>query len=186
MGLSLLSPAMAPWPIDETRHARESLHPAQYYGSTYFEIWIRGLESILRRRGFITEADLAAGRPASPAPKPFRVIDSQAAQRMVANGTPYDRELDAPARFAVGDRVRTRNMHPTGHTRLPRYARAKHGVIETVHGGFVFPDSNAHGHGEAPQRLYTVLFQGSELWGTDSDPRLSVSVDAFESYLEPA
>ena len=85
-----------------------------------------------------------------------------------------------------GDRVRTRNLNPRGHTRLPRYARDKTGVIERVHGAFVFPDTNAHGAGEHPQWLYTVRFSGPELWGEEADPTIAVSVDAWESYLEPA
>jgi nitrile hydratase len=77
-------------------------------------------------------------------------------------------------------------MHPRGHTRLPRYARDREGVIEIVHGTHVFPDTNAHGEGENPQWLYTVRFSGAELWGEEADPTLVVSVDAWESYLEPA
>ena len=74
-------------------------------------------------------------------------------------------------------------MHPVTHTRLPRYARGKLGTIERVHGVFVFPDTNAHGQGECPQWLYTVCFTGPELWGEGADPTLTVSIDAWESYL---
>jgi nitrile hydratase len=91
-----------------------------------------------------------------------------------------------PARFAVGDRVVTRNMHPAGHTRLPRYARDKEGVIELLHGAHAFPDTRAHGQGDDPQWLYTVRFSAWELWGEEADPTVSVSIDAWESYLEPA
>ena len=79
-----------------------------------------------------------------------------------------------------------RVMHPTTHTRLPRYARGKTGVVVAVRGAHVFPDTNAHGLGEQPQWLYTVRFAGKELWGGDADPTLSVSIDAFEPYLDPA
>ena len=82
--------------------------------------------------------------------------------------------------------MRTKNIHPRTHTRLPRYARGKVGVIEHVRGCHVFPDSVATGEGENPQWLYTVLFEGRELWGADADPDLKVSIDAFEPYLEPA
>ena len=75
---------------------------------------------------------------------------------------------------------------PKGHTRLPRYARGKSGVVEAVRGSFVFPDTNAHGQGENPQWVYTVVFDGREIWGEEIDPSLSLSVDAWESYLEPA
>jgi hypothetical protein len=82
--------------------------------------------------------------------------------------------------------VRTRNIHPRGHTRLPRYARGKLGQIERCHGAHVFPDTNAHGLGEQPQPLYTVRFAARELWGDAAEGRQSVSLDLWESYLEPA
>ena len=77
-------------------------------------------------------------------------------------------------------------MNPKGHTRLPRYARDCVGVIEAVHGGYVLPDSNAHGAGEAPEYVYTVVFSGKALWGEDAASDLTVSIDAWESYLVPA
>jgi nitrile hydratase subunit beta len=90
------------------------------------------------------------------------------------------------ARFAPGDRVVTRNAHPTGHTRLPRYARGKLGVIDRLHGTHVFPDANAHGRGEQPQPLYSVRFEAVELWGESAEPNQRVFLDLWESYLEPA
>ncbi len=95
------------------------------------------------------------------------------------------RSAEAAPPFKVGERVRARVFHPAGHTRLPRYARGKTGVVEMVHGVFVFPDTSAHGLGEDPQWLFTVRFSGAELWGPDAEPGTSVSVDAWESYLEP-
>ena len=86
-------------------------------------------------------------------------------------------------RYQDGDRVRARDMHPRTHTRLPRYARGKAGVVERVHGAHVLPDTNAHGAGEHPQWLYSVRFAATELWGDDADPSLTVAVDAWESYL---
>ena len=107
--------------------------------------------------------------------------------RHAAPGHPLRPARSTPRRASLpAIRVRARNINPTGHTRLPRYARGKVGVIESVHGGFVFPDTNAHGKGEDPQRLYTVVFTARELWGDYADPTLTVSVDAFEPYLEPA
>ena len=77
-------------------------------------------------------------------------------------------------------------MHPRTHTRLPRYARGRCGVVDRAHGCQVFPDSSALGAGDDPQWLYTVVFDGRELWGADADPALKVSIDAFEPYLESA
>ncbi len=186
LGLVLTAGAMGQWSIDDSRFARESLHPADYYASSYYEIWIKGLEALLLRHGFVTPADLARGDAVDPAPKPRRTLAAADVPAVLARGGPCDRPVGAAPQFAVGDRVRTKNVHPVGHTRLPRYARDKLAVVERVHGGFVFPDSNASGNGEAPQRLYTVVFSATDLWGPAADPSLSVSIDAWESYLDPA
>jgi len=91
---------------------------------------------------------------------------------------------DGVTRVKVGDRVRTKNIHPSTHTRLPRYARGHEGVVERLHGAHVFPDSAAVGKGDDPQWLYTVRFDAQELWGADAEPKLKVSIEAFEPYLE--
>jgi nitrile hydratase len=98
----------------------------------------------------------------------------------------FARPAQAPARFAPGDRVRTKNIHPATHTRLPRYARGKVGIVEALRGCHVFPDTAAIGKGEDPQWLYTVVFAGRELWGEAAEPSLEISIEAFEPYLEPA
>ena len=77
-------------------------------------------------------------------------------------------------------------MQPAGHTRLPRYARGKAGSIVSHHGAHVLPDASAHGKGDMPQHLYTVRFAARELWGECANPRDSVHLDLWESYLEPA
>lgn len=105
---------------------------------------------------------------------------------VLAKGGPCDRPVEAPPRFAAGDSVRTKNFNPESHTRLPRYARARTGMVEAVQGSFVFPDDNAHGKGENPQWLYMVVFDAGEIWGEGADPTLTVSIDAWESYLEHA
>ncbi|MBL8583236.1 MAG: nitrile hydratase subunit beta [Rhizobiaceae bacterium] len=185
LGVTLTAGAMGHWSIDESRHARENRHPVDYLSSSYYEIWIKGLEALLERHGFVTGRDLAKGRAVDPAATPKRVLKAADVPAALARGGPCDRPATAPARFKAGDRIMTRNFSPTGHTRLPRYARGKHGVIESVHEAHVFPDSNAHGQGENPQWLYTVVFDGREIWGDDADPTLTLSVDAWESYLEP-
>jgi nitrile hydratase len=187
LALTLAAGAMGHWSIDESRHARESLPPAVYYSATYYEIWIRALEALLIRHGFVTAAEVRAGHAAGPGTPPRRVLKAAEVAGVLARGGPADRDPGAtrPA-FSAGDPVRTAVMNPTTHTRLPRYARGKRGTVAAVQGFHVFPDTNAHGLGETPQWLYTVVFDGPELWGRDGDPRLKVSIDAWESYLEPA
>lgn len=185
LGLTLAAGAMGHWTIDESRHARESLHPADYYASSYYEIWIKALETLLERHGFVTPDELEAGRAAERGTEPKRVLKAGDVAAVLARGGPCDRPVNSEPRFKPGDRVRTIHNHPAGHTRLPRYARDKIGQIEAAHGGYVFPDANAHGMGEAPQHLYTVVFDGRTLWGKDCGRGLAVSIDAWESYLEP-
>ena len=183
--ITLAAGGLGLWNIDQSRQMRESLHPAEYLRSSYYEIWIKGLERLLLERGLVTSEELANGRAEVP---PLAVKPLQAAQvwPSLTRGTPYDRPAPAPARFKAGESVRTRNEHPIGHTRLPRYARDKVGIVERCHGVFVFADSNASGSGESPQWLYAVRFNGRELWGDGGDASLTVSIDAWESYLVAA
>lgn len=185
LGLTLAAAALGHWTLDRARHARESLPPAFYLGAGYYAIWLRALETLLVDAGEIDRAELAEGRAHRPGLRPESCLAPDAVAGMLARGGPALRDGPAPA-FAPGDRVRTRNHQPAGHTRLPGYARCRTGTIEHVRGCHVFPDANAHDGGEAPQPLYTVVFTGTELFGADADPTLTVSIDAWESYLDPA
>jgi nitrile hydratase beta subunit len=176
--------------IDEMRHGIERMAPAEYLASTYYERWLASIERNLVEKGVLTpeeiEARAAQLREQSGAELPRRE-DPALYERLVhAHRADFKREAAGTPRFAVGDRVVTRNIHPKGHTRLPRYARAKQGTIEHFHGWYVFPDTSAHGQGEHPEPLYSVGFAGRELWADWGDPREKLYLDLWESYLEPA
>ncbi len=170
--------------IDAGRHQRELIPGATYLAMTYYERWFEALRQMLLASGIVSPAELATGLadPATPKSTP-RLSPADVPAAMLRQGS-YLRDGAAPPAFAVGDRVRARNLHPVGHTRLPRYARGRTGVVEHYHGAHVFPDSHAHGGGEAPRALYTVRFTARELWGSDAAPRDSVSLDLWEPYLE--
>ena len=171
------------WNIDMSRSARESLPPAQYLSSSYYEIWFEGLKRLLVDRALVSADELAAARPLGPARPEVRVLAADKVAEALARGGPSERAAPAPARFAQGDAVRTLEMNPVHHTRLPRYVRGKAGRIVALHGAHVFPDTNAHGLGEQPQWLYTVRFEARELWGADTTAA-SVFVNCWEPYLE--
>ena len=178
--------ATGEWNIDMSRFARENRSPADYLSKSYYELWLSGLEQLATQRGLVSADEIAAGH-ARGKPRPVqRVLTAQDVDRVLSRGTAVARVPTAPARFKAGDRVRAKNLHPSAHTRLPRYVRGHVGTVERVHGCHVFPDSNAAGAGENPQWLYAVCFDGSELWGPQGDPKLKVLVDAWEPYLEPA
>jgi hypothetical protein len=120
-------------------------------------------------------------------PPPQRVLHADQVAAVIAEGSPFSRTPPGPARYALGQSVRTIAVQPAHHTRLPAYARGKVGIVERVHGAHVFPDTNARALGESPQWLYTVAFDAKELWGEQNPKqRSTISVDAFEPYLEPA
>ena len=173
LGLVLATNAVGLWNIDMNRAARETL--PNYRDLSYYEIWLAALEKNLHVRGVLNE----------DAPPPPRVLQASAVAAALASGSPCSREPTATARFALGQSVRTHAGQPNHHTRLPAYARGKVGVIERIHGVFVFADTNAQGLGESPQWLYTVAFDESELWGEAAQGSV-VSIDAWEPYLVAA
>ncbi|MET0444813.1 MAG: nitrile hydratase subunit beta [Pseudorhodoplanes sp.] len=185
MALTLAMARPGQWNIDMSRFARENRSPPDYLNRSYYEIWLAGLERLLAERGLVAPEEIDSGTVTLPR-KDVPVLKAAEVDAMLRRGGPTARAITQPARFAVGDRVRARVMAPVTHTRLPRYVRGHVGAIELLHGTHVFPDSNARGEGEAPQWLYTVRFDGRELWGDDGDPDVTISVDAWDSYLEPA
>src|SRR5262245_23992607 len=172
------------WNIDMSRAAQETLPAHIYLASSYYDRWSRGLEVRGLKHGLRTAEEGTAGHALKQA-KPVTPKLAPADVGKLLTRQPYDRTAPAPARFKPGDRVRARNINPPTHTRLPRYVRGHVGTVEAVRGCHVFPDSVTIGAGEDPHWLYTVVFNGRDLWGSDSDPTVKVSVEAWEPYLEP-
>jgi nitrile hydratase len=184
--------------IDEFRHGIERMDPAHYLGSSYYERWLDGLARVLIEKGVVTREELEErsasfrAQPEAPAtgaglgPRSGRILDDgrQSPLNFVPPSTA--RASSETPRYAPGDRVVTRSVHPPGHTRLPRYARDKMGMIHRLHGIHVFPDTNAHGLGERPQPLYSVRFDARALWGESAEPNHQVHLDLWESYLRRA
>jgi nitrile hydratase len=185
LAMTLGCAMLGQWNIDMSRSARETMPPADYLNATYYEIWLHGLTKLLTRKGFVTAEELAAAEAKTDRMPVRAAVTPPEAVAIVAKGVSAERPLDAAPRFRVGDRVRAMKLNPQGHTRLPRYVRGCAGTVELLHGGHVLPDAHALGRNEA-EHLYTVVFDGREVWGPGADPTLSVSVDAWESYLEPA
>lgn len=180
--LVLASGATESWPSN--RPWRESLPALKYWSSSYYEIWFEALLKLLIERDLVNGNEAATGH-AQVAAKPVRgVLAGAKVSTLLAEGGPKNRPSDATQKFAVGDKIRTRNINPDSHTRLPRYARGRMGEIVRVHGTFIFPDSQTRELGDDPKWLYTVSFTARELWGKET--MNSVCIDMWEPYLEPA
>ncbi|VTU31151.1 Nitrile hydratase subunit beta [Variovorax sp. SRS16] len=175
------------WCADETRNMMESMEPSHYLSSSYYEHWLYFMETLLVKKGVVTQQELEAGHLISSGKgstliTPIKKQDCWPAFRA---GGSIAMPTNATQRFQEGDRVKGRNINPEHHTRLPRYARGRKGTVARHLGSFGFADSRAQGLGNDPQHMYTVRFEGEELWGPDAGPCDAVYLDLYDSYLDP-
>jgi nitrile hydratase subunit beta len=184
--LNMAIRAARKWNIDAGRHEIELIPAADYLRMSYYEKWTARLEKLLVKSGLVTQSEIETSKPAPGSPKATPAIAAAQVPGLLRTGALASRSVPAEQRFQIGQRVRARNINPTGHTRLPRYARGKLGVIHLVHGVYVFPDTNAQFLGESPQHVYSVRFAARELWGSAASPRDAVYIDMWDDYLEPA
>ena len=186
LAVTLAAGAMGAWNIDMSRAARETL--PGYARLSYYEIWTLALEKLLLQRGLVRADELAVGRALHPAEPGVPVLRAAEVAAALARGSATERPSSGVPgpRFALGDRVRAQPGRVPHHTRLPGYALGRRGMVEAIRGRHVFADAHAQGLGEQPHWLYTVVFEGTELWGSGEPnaPSLTVSIDAWEPYLE--
>lgn len=174
--------------VDRFRHAIERIEPVAYLWHTYYGRWLGGIETLLVEADLVTSEEITAR-----ANKLGAELDDLIAARPALEPDPQGevsglstaaRPISRAPRFKEGDAVITWTEVIAGHTRLPAYARGRRGRIHHCHGGWVYPDTSAHGKGEDPQYLYTVAFTARELWGSAADTGVTVYLDLFEPYLD--
>ena len=174
------------WSRGAGRYQKELIPPAEYLRMSYYERWLWGLSELLVKSGIVTQSELETGIAEGGNTKGRKVLRVAEVRPRIAAGFPSTSKVPAVAKFHLGERVRARNINPSAHTRLPRYARGKLGTIERDHGVFVFNDSEAQGLGDKPQHLYSVRFAARELWGSEAPAGDSVHLDLWDDHLEPA
>lgn len=185
MAITLACGMLGRWNLDMARHARERQHPADYLKNTYYENWLAGLEKLLVETGLVTEEELKTGQVQMPLEAKPHAPDPAETKAIITKGASTEMDSGPPPRFKVGDKVRVRTAHTTGHTRAPRYARGHVGTVTDYYGHHVFADSHAQGKREG-EPLYNVSFDGAELWGPDHNGPKTVSIDLWQPHLEPA
>jgi nitrile hydratase beta subunit len=175
------------WNLDTRRFEDEQLAPADYLRMSYYEKWFVTLVELVVKTDFVSRSEVDTGRPDPGFTKmtPPLTADRVRAVALNRNIAPSHDPNISP-RFKAGQHVRAKNINPTGHTRLPRYARGKAGRIHLDHGVYNFPDSNAQGLGIKRQHVYSVRFAARELWGNQASSHDSVYLDMWDDYLEHA
>jgi nitrile hydratase subunit beta len=186
LALVLAAAAWRKWSLDGFRHQIELIAPSDYLRMSYYEKWFTALSERLVRSALITRAEVQSAKPAPGSAKSIPALTAAQVPAMLRSGALASRNVAIDARFQHGDRVRSCNINPVGHTRLPRYARDKQGTVERDHGVYVFPDTIADSLEEKPQHVYSVRFTARELWGAQARPRDAVYIDLWDDYLEPA
>ncbi len=176
--------AFRKWSLDAFRYSIEILPAADYLRMSYYERWGVSLEARLVKYGLVTQEEMESGKAAPGSTKATPALTMETSSRWLNRGIASSQDPGVPPLFEVGQRVRARNINPIGHTRLPRYARGKTGIIARDHGVYIFPDTNAHFQGEKRQHVYSVQFSARELWGENVSPRDSVYIDMWDDYLE--
>ena len=173
------------WNIDTGRFYIERIAPEDYLRMSYYEKWFTRMVELLIKTGMVSRNEIETGVPDADSPKlsPPLHADRVPIVALNRNIEPSNEPAVRP-RFRKGQRVRARNLNPTGHTRLPRYARGKTGKIYRDHGVYNFPDTNADGRGPKRQHVYSVRFTARELWGDQASPRDFVHLDLWDDYLE--
>jgi nitrile hydratase beta subunit len=184
--LALLSMRVSGTNLDAFRHSMDRLQPLDYLADGYYGRWLRGAENVLtdsgilapgaidaRTRKLLGAADIDEPGPPEPHKPDYR-----------PTGPGSLRSLDTAPRFSPGDAVRARDIHPSGHTRLPRYVRGRTGTVRRVQPAQVFPDTNAHFIAENIQHVYAVEFRSHELWGAGGEDFV-LNIDLYDDYLEP-
>ena len=172
------------WNLDAWRWEIEQLPPAGYLRMSYYERWFAINCSLAVKHGLIAAAELASGRPSPGSSRSTPPLTAAMAPGFLFRNVAQT-AVPPASLFTVGQSVKARNMHPTGHTRLPRYARGRQGVIARDHGVYEFPDTNSQFAGQKWQHVYAVRFAARELWGPRAAPQDSIYIDLWDDYLEP-
>ena len=173
--------------VDRFRFLIESMPPAEYLSSSYYERWMAGLLAVAEEEGLLDNDQvraIRAGQIPSTLPAGTEAV-SPAFVDMILNASSQGaRDLSGTPRFVVGDRVRAACRHTPGHVRLPRYVRGHPGEVVKDNGNQLFPDTHAHNGEVELQRLYTVSFRATDLWGEDANALDRVRLDLWDAYLD--
>ena len=171
------------WTLDWWRYVRELIPAEDYLTRPYFDQWMQVYAAMMVDSGVASVAVIARGKAVGPNPdfgKPMGAADVARISRIARD---YSRPATQAPAFAIGDRVLSKTIGGSGHTRLPSYAMGKPGIVEAYHGNHLLPDAGAMGR-EHAEPLYNIAFAAADLWPEARGRRDRVFIDLWESYLE--
>lgn len=172
------------WSVDWFRHCRELIGPVDYLTRPYFDQWAQAYCAMLINSGWATVEEVSTGKAVNQIDNPPPLISADQARAAVLKARRFDAQIDAAPAFAITDSVLTTTRVGSGHTRLPQYARGKQGRVISHHGAHVFAEAMAL-NDKRYEHLYTVEFDMASLWPEASGSKDTVTLDLWESYLEP-
>jgi nitrile hydratase len=164
----------------------EGIPGMDYLRMSYYERWYTAFVARLIESGAVTRDEVERGRAGPASVKATPAVTPAVARELLFRTPQTEQDIELTPRFRVGDRVRGRNLHPTTHTRMPRYTRGKTGIVERDRGVFNLPDSEHVSAEPKPEHVYLIRFTARELWGEEASARDSLYIDMWEDYLEPA
>jgi nitrile hydratase beta subunit len=172
--------------IDWWRHCRELINPEDYLGRPYFDSWAQTDFATYINAGIISIEEVIAGKALVIDPdlaQPPVLTREQVVEEDRKKAARFDAEIETDPAFKIGQQVVTLKHGTDHHTRLPQYARDRCGIVQKHHGAHVFPDLSSRGK-EIHQHLYSIVFEGTELWPGDVGRNNKVYLDLWESYLK--
>ncbi|MEM7346238.1 MAG: nitrile hydratase subunit beta [Chloroflexota bacterium] len=172
------------------RYMIEKMDPTSYLNASYYEKWLHARTQGMLEKGIFTQEELDAKIQhfrENPAAHPPIIIDPKRVEKALHalfEQQPPDPQKPELPKFKVGDIVRAKNMHPVGHTRLPRYCRGKQGIVDFVYDYWRVDDTQPPDEEHAIEPLYRIKFEARELWGNEAEANQLLYIDMFESYLD--
>ncbi len=171
------------WTLDWWRHVRELIDPVDYLTRPYFDQWAQIYMALLIDSGVASLEEIVSGHAQGPNPELGPVLKAQDVPAAMGRAGKFDSDDTIEPAFADGSKVRTKAAGHSGHTRLPRYAMGRGGVVHAHHGTFVFADAKARGE-DVYEPLYSVAFMAADLWPEAQGRKDRIYLDLWESYLD--
>ncbi|MFI4971782.1 MAG: nitrile hydratase subunit beta, partial [Hyphomicrobiales bacterium] len=91
------------WNIDMARFSRENRQPAEYLAMSYYQLWLAGLEALLKERDLVSDDEVVVGHSLHPPKSVTRILSPGDVAQVLYRGGPTERETNTKVHFKAGD-----------------------------------------------------------------------------------